>query len=185
MRLLFFTLIFLIPNLSYSQDFKGFDTITQGTYNFTLFGKRIHTELESYSITYKSVNNKSTIEERYSPDSILKTKDVYYKNIDSKDSIRYTFVNKTLKDSCIWQYDSLKREVYYLWHSLDNKEHETLNWIYEYSDTIINESLAKIQVKYRIDNGIDYIDTCCHSTTVSSYENGVIIETEIDNFNEK
>ena len=51
-----------------------------------------------------------------------------------------------------------------------------------YINTLINESVATIQVKYRI----DYIDTCCHSTTVSSYENCVIMkETEIDNFNEK
>jgi len=186
MRLLFFILIFLIPNLSYSQDFKGFDTITQGTYNFTIFGKRIDIELESYLITYKSINNKSTIQERYSQDSILKTKDVYYKNIDSKDSIRYTYVNNTLKDSCIWKYDSLKREIYYLWHSLGNKDHETLNWIYEYKDTIINESIATIQVRYRIDNGINYVDTSGQTTTITNYENGYIIkETETDNFDEK
>jgi len=178
--------VILISSLGYSQDFQNSDTIVEGSYNFHLSNKKMHTELVYYTLKYKNNSDNSIIEELYSPDSTLETRTVYHKNIEKKDSVKYIYVNEILTDSCMWQYDSFKRETFYLLHSIYNKEHEILNWIYEYKkDTSYNDTLITTKVEYRIDQGINYIDTCCRTTTISTFKNGLLIkQIEKDKYEE-
>lgn len=182
MKITLFILLVSFANLSLAQQIQK-DTTIIGTYDYNIQNDKIVTKLTGYSVIIENQNNNSEVVEYFSINSIIESREISYKNFENQDSIKCIFVNESMTDSCAWSYDSLKREISCLYHSINSDNNRTNNWISEYYDTIINKDLHTTQIRYRIDKAKGYIDTCCHSKTVYTYKNGILVkEIESDNF---
>lgn len=164
----------------FSQDTIEMDSILIRSYNFHISNNKIYSEADGF--TKKYVNQDSTlwISKYFAKDSILKSKEFIFKNEKLKDSIRYSFNQSNKIDSSRWFYDIKGRETKYTWYKNDTIN-STLNWFYEYSDSIIGSRNISKKTSYRVDISDFNLDTCCYSSKIQIFENNLLIsEIEYD-----